>query len=184
MGDSRSDQGESTDESPHENPQTDRIADEHEKHLLRAIELSRMARGHGNTPFGSLLVDAGGAVRLEQENVEITERDCTGHAETALIRAAGKRIDRGTLAGCTLYTSCEPCAMCATAIYWGNVGRVAFAMSAADLGEVIGAARVDPPLTLGIREVFSRTEKRIVVIGPVEAVRRAAIEAHAGFWSG
>ena len=137
---------------------------------------------NGNTPFGSLLVDANGEVVLEQENVEITERDCTGHAETALMRAAGKRFDREFLAGCTLYTSCEPCAMCAAAVYWGNVGRVVYGMAAADLGKLIEADPDNPPLDLPCREVFARTEKPIEVIGPVDAVREPAAEAHEGFW--
>jgi tRNA(Arg) A34 adenosine deaminase TadA len=158
------------------------VALDDEKYLLRAIELSRSAREHGNTPFGSLLVDAHGEIVLEQENVEVTERDCTGHAETALMRNASKRFDPEFLAACTLYTSCEPCAMCAVAIYWGHVNRVVYGMDAEDLATLIGESRDNPPLELPCREVFARTAKPIEVVGPVEAVRDAARKAHADFW--
>ena len=52
----------------------------HEDYLRRAIELSRQARAAGNTPFGAILVDADGEIVMEQGNVELTERRCTGHA--------------------------------------------------------------------------------------------------------
>src|SRR5262249_18404642 len=95
-----------------------------ESHLLAAIELARRAREHGNNPFGALLVDADGNIVLEVENTVVTDRDVTAHAELSLMRQAGARLASDSLAGCTLYASTEPCAMCAGAIYWGNVRRV------------------------------------------------------------
>lgn len=56
----------------------------HEHYLRRCIEISRNARNNGNTPFGAILVDECGKILLEQENIEITEKICTGHAETTL----------------------------------------------------------------------------------------------------
>ena len=97
-------------------------------HLRAAIELSRAARAKGNEPYGALLVDAGGTVLLGGENTQVTDRDCTGHAELNLMRAASRRFDAATLAGCTVYASGEPCPMCAGAIYWGGVGRVVYAL--------------------------------------------------------
>jgi tRNA(Arg) A34 adenosine deaminase TadA len=81
---------------------------DHEFYLTRTIELADRAVKHGNTPFGALLVDHDGNVILEQENIEITENDCTGHAETTLMRKASKLYNKDFLWNCTLYTSVEP----------------------------------------------------------------------------
>jgi tRNA(Arg) A34 adenosine deaminase TadA len=79
-----------------------------DQYLLAAIELAWQARRHGNHPFGSLLLDAGGNVVAEAENTVVTRRDCTGHAETNLMRIASERFSPEFLQGCTLYTSTEP----------------------------------------------------------------------------
>ena len=100
-----------------------------DRHLLACIELAEQAAGRGNFPFAALLVDAEGRVLAQAENTVATEGDCTGHAELNLMRDASRRLDRDLLATCTVYASAEPCAMCAAAIYWGNVRRVVFALS-------------------------------------------------------
>ena len=61
---------------------------EHEYYLKRCIEISKHSRETGNTPFGAILVDAEGNILLEQENVEISSKKCTGHAETQLVERA------------------------------------------------------------------------------------------------
>lgn len=81
-----------------------RVTNETERHLLAAIELARRSRANGNHPFGALLVDADGEVVLEGENTVLTAQDCTGHAETNLIRMASERFDPEFLSRCTLYT--------------------------------------------------------------------------------
>ncbi len=91
------------------------------KFIRLAIAVAQRARAHGNHPFGALLVDENGQILLEAENTVVTANDATGHAETNLIRLASKRYSPDFLAQCTLYTSTEPCAMCAGAIFWGNV---------------------------------------------------------------
>ena len=96
-------------------------------HLERTVALAWEARNRGDHPFGSLLVAADGRV-LEARNSVVTDVDPTGHAETNLVRLAGK-LDRATRITSTLYTSTEPCAMCAGAIYWSGIGRVVFALS-------------------------------------------------------
>lgn len=62
----------------------------HEYYLRRAIEVSKQSRAAGNTPFGALLVDAEGNILMEQQNIEITEHICTGHAETTLAARASQ----------------------------------------------------------------------------------------------
>ena len=84
----------------------------HEYYLRRCIEVSKNARKNGNTPFGAILVDEQGNILLEQENVEITEAICTGHAETTLAAKASHLYSKDFLWKCTLYTTAEPCAMC------------------------------------------------------------------------
>lgn len=101
--------------------------------LRRAIEVSRRSREHGNTPFGAILVDEHKNVVLEQENREVTEHICAGHAETSLMEAASRKFDHDYLWQCTIYTTGEPCAMCSGAIYWANVGRVVYAMTERDI---------------------------------------------------
>jgi tRNA(Arg) A34 adenosine deaminase TadA len=157
------------------------VKDDEERHLLAAIELARQAREHGNHPFGSLLVDAEGNVALEAENTVVTGPDCTGHAETNLMRAASGRFSPGFLQGCTLYTSTEPCAMCSGAIYWGNVRRVVFALSEDDLRAIVGGNPENPTLALPCREVFARGQHQVEVSGPHLVDRARAV--HEGFWS-
>ena len=97
--------------------------------LRRAIEVSRLSREHGNTPFGAILVDEHKNIVLEQENREITEHICTGHAETSLMEAASKIYDHDFLWQCSIYITGEPCAMCAGAILSARIPRVVYGAS-------------------------------------------------------
>ena len=78
--------------------------------------MARRARAGGNHPFGAILVNATGEVLIEVENGFMPERDMTGHAERLLATQASKQFEPKFLAACTLYSSAEPCAMCAGAI--------------------------------------------------------------------
>lgn len=108
------------------------------QHLRTTIEVAQRARDHGNHPFGAILVDENDQVLLEAENTVVTGHDCTGHAETNLMRLASQQFSPEKLAHCTLYTSTEPCVMCAGAIHWGNVRRVVYALSEVGLYEIVG----------------------------------------------
>jgi len=148
--------------------------------LRRAIDLALSAREHGNHPFGALLVSAEGQVLVEAENTVNTASDCTGHAETNLVRGASQLFDRPTLASSTLYTSTEPCAMCAGAIYWSGVGRVVYGLAEERLFQLTGADPANETMRLSCREVFSRGQRVIEVIGPV--LEDEAETVHHGFW--
>ena len=91
---------------------------DHETLLRRAFDLARQSRSRGDHPFGALLADADGTVLMEQGN-GFSEQggDMTAHAERLLASRASRTYSPTFLAGCTLYTSAEPCAMCAGAIY-------------------------------------------------------------------
>lgn len=158
-------------------------AEDHPAQLRRAIAVSRRARDAGNMPFGALLVDPQGAVLAEQPNVEVTERRCTGHAETALAEVASRAYSRDFLRDCTLYTSAEPCAMCSGAIYWAGIGRVVYALSEERLLELTGADERNPTLSLPCRQVFAAGQRPVEVLGPFPEVEDAAAAVHAGFWS-
>ena len=151
------------------------------RHLTRAIELAAAAREHGNHPFGSLLVDGDGAVVLEAENTVVTSRDCTAHAEQNLVREASARLAPEQLEGSTLYTSTEPCAMCAGAIFWSGIGRVVFAVSSATLGEIVQDPTGAWTLAMSCREVFDRGGRTVEVQGPLIEDRARIV--HEGFWN-
>jgi tRNA(Arg) A34 adenosine deaminase TadA len=149
-------------------------------YLLRAIELARTARAHGNHPFGALLVGPAGEVLAEAENSVVTDLDCTAHAELNLIRLASHECDVMALAASTLYASTEPCAMCAGAIHWSGIGRLVYALAEERLYELSAADPADRPLRLPCREVLRRCARPIEILGP--AFEREAEQVHQGFW--
>jgi tRNA(Arg) A34 adenosine deaminase TadA len=151
------------------------------EHLRTAISVAWQARGHGNHPFGAVLVDADNHVILTAENTVITERDCTGHAETNLVRLATQRFSPEQLARSTLYSSTEPCAMCAGAIHWSQIGRVVFALGEIELYAIVGPS--PEHLLLPCREVFAHSQRPVVVLGPAPALDREARAVHEGFWN-
>ncbi len=149
-------------------------------YLRQAIAIAQRSRTNGNHPFGALLVDDQGTVLLEAENTVVTANDCTGHAETNLMRKASRAFSPDTLIHCTLYTSTEPCAMCAGAIHWGKVGRVVFALSEASLYTMIGSHDENETLRLPCRELFACSARPVDVVGPL--IEEEAGVVHEGFW--
>lgn len=107
-----------------------------ERFLRRAFELASEARAAGNGPYGSLLVGPGGDVLAEDRNTIVVDDDITAHPELKLARWAARELDAGTAAGTTMYTSCEPCGMCAGALVWSGIGRVVYGLSTAQLREL------------------------------------------------
>lgn len=98
-----------------------------ERFMRRAIELSRenMEANRGG-PFGAVVVRDGEIVG-EGWNAVTSTNDPTAHAEVMAIREACRSLSTFTLAGCELYTSCEPCPMCLASAYWARVDRILFA---------------------------------------------------------
>src|ERR1700712_596712 len=86
--------------------------------LRRSFEVARRAATHGNHPFGAILVDQHRNVLIEAGNSYMPARDGTAHAERLLATQACTTLDANLLRNTTLYSSAEPCAMCAGAIYW------------------------------------------------------------------
>jgi tRNA(Arg) A34 adenosine deaminase TadA len=153
-----------------------------EAFLRRAIELAREARSDGRHPFGSLIVDAEGKILVESRNNAVRPAgDPTQHAELVACAAAGKLFTESELATCTLYTSTEPCAMCAGAIYWTGIGRVVYALPETGLLAFTGSHEENPTLDLPCREVFARGQRPVVVEGPFLEDEAAVV--HEGFWT-
>ena len=150
------------------------------EHLKTAISVAWRARANGNHPFGAVLVNEHDQVVLQAENTVVTGRDSTGHAETNLVRLATQQFSPEQLADFTLYSSTEPCAMCAGAIYWSQIGRVVFALSEIDLYAIIGPS--PEHLLLPCREVFAHSKRHIEVDGPVPSLEVEARAVHKDFW--
>jgi len=102
------------------------------EYLRRAIVLAteNVLSGMGG-PFGAVIV-RDGAVIGEGANSVTTAYDPTAHGEVNAIRAACRLLGTFTLAGCELYTSCEPCPMCLAASYWARLDAIYYGCSAAD----------------------------------------------------
>ena len=153
---------------------------DHDKFMRRSFAVAQRARTHGNHPFGALLVSATGEVLMEVENGYMPDRDMTGHAERLLATQASKQFDPKFLADCTLYTSAEPCCMCAGAVYWAGIGRVVYGLSEHRLKTLTGNHAENPTLDLPCRTVFAAGQRHVEVIGPLLEDEAAAV--HAGAW--
>jgi tRNA(Arg) A34 adenosine deaminase TadA len=152
-----------------------------ETHLRRAFEVARRAQEHGNHPFGAILVGPDGDVLIEQENGYLPGHDMTGHAERLLATAASKKYRPQRLARCTMYTSAEPCAMCAGAVYWAGIGRLVYGLSEKRLKEITGNHAENPTLDLPCRTVFAAGQRQVEVVRPL--IEDEAAELHKGFWN-
>jgi tRNA(Arg) A34 adenosine deaminase TadA len=153
--------------------------DEH--FLRRSFEVARRALTHGNHPFGAILVDGSQSVLLEAENGYMPSRDGTAHAERLLATQACTTLSPEVLKGATLYSSAEPCAMCAGAIYWAGIGRLVYGLSEHRLRGVTGNHPENPTLDLPCREVFESGQRPTEVLGPLLEDEAEAL--HEGVWN-
>ncbi len=108
------------------------MSDTHAPFLRAAIAAAAQAVKNGNHPFGAVLV-VDGTIRVTAENAVGTTHDNTQHAELRLVQAAASLCSRPEMARAVLYTSTEPCAMCAAAIYWAGVRTVVYSCRATTL---------------------------------------------------
>lgn len=102
-----------------------------ESWLSQAVALASANVADGGGPFGALVVRAGVVIGTGQNRVT-RDNDPTAHAEVMAIRAACRSIEHFSLAGSTVYTSCEPCPLCLAACLWARVDRVVFAADRTD----------------------------------------------------
>lgn len=150
--------------------------------LRAAFEVARKSREGGDHPFGSILADDGGNILMEQGNGYTSEGgDRTAHAERILASRAAKSYDVEFLQQCTLYTSAEPCAMCAGAIYWAGIGRVVFGQTEKDLKAQTGDHTENPTLDLPCHVVFAAGQRSTEIVGPLLSDEAAKLQEE--FWT-
>ena len=103
--------------------------------MKRAIELSIKSVSNGTGPFGAVLVKDNQII-AEGFNTVTTNNDPTSHAEIVAIRIACKELSNFSLEGCDLYTTCEPCPMCLSAIYWARISKIYYANTRIDAQKI------------------------------------------------
>ena len=148
------------------------------RHLRRANAIAARAVAMGHHPFGAILVGPDHeTVLLEQGNVSTVN-----HAEAVLARAADMNFTPAHLWTCTLYTTVEPCAMCAATQYWANIGRLVYGMDERRLLALTGDNAENPTMDVPARYIFAHSQKAIQVTGPVAEVEEEIAALHRGFW--
>ena len=103
--------------------------------MRKAIRLSIDNAKKGGGPFGAVIVRNGKIISTGVNNVT-SKIDPTAHAEIEAIRNASKKLKNFSLKGCELYTSCEPCPMCLSAVYWSNLDRIYFGNTKKDAAKI------------------------------------------------
>ena len=98
---------------------------ENEKYMKLAIAKAKEGVDKGQSPFGACIVKNNTVLSLEHNTV-FQNTDITAHAEIQAIREACRKLDTIDLSGCDIYSTCEPCPMCFSAIHWARINRVYF----------------------------------------------------------
>ena len=129
--------------------------------LRRAITLAQQARARGADPFGALLV-VNGCIVQEAMDESVAASDPTWHAELSAISTYCRTHRRFALDGYTLYTSTEPCPMCAGAIHWARISRVVFSVSQAMLQTLSGGSPKG-----SCAEILNSGRRRVEIVGPL-----------------
>jgi len=100
------------------------------KNIIQAIKIAeRNVKKNLGGPFGTVIVKNGRIVSVAANSVA-RKNDPTAHAEIEAIRKASKKLKSFDLSGCEIYSSCEPCPMCLSAIYWSNIKKIYYAATA------------------------------------------------------
>jgi len=87
-------------------------------------------------PFGAIIINEQGEIISTGNNRVLIDNDPTAHAEIVAIRRASEKLNTYDLSNCILYTSCEPCPMCLSAIIWANIKQVYYACTKEDAGKI------------------------------------------------
>ena len=142
--------------------------DNNSKFILRAIELSIESAKTVGGPFGSIIVKDNQIIS-EGSNQVTSTNDPTAHGEIVAIREACKKLNTFNLAGCDLYSSCEPCPMCLSAIYWSHIDKIFYANTRDD------AKNIDFDDSLIYQEI--NKDKKDRKIQMIQMHREEALEA-------
>ena len=136
--------------------------------MKRAIELSIESVNRGGGPFGSIIVKDNNIVAEGSNKVTLTN-DPTAHGEIVAIREACKKLNNFSLNDCELYSTCEPCPMCLSAIYWARIDKIYYANTRKD------AQKIDFDDSLIYSEFSKNIDKR--KIPTVQIMRNEALKA-------
>ena len=116
-------------------PEIKDFSEEDREFMQMAIDLSIANIDEGGGPFGAVIV-RGGQLIAAGANRVVPNNDPTAHAEVVAIRNACKELKTFDLSGCTVYTSCEPCPMCLSALYWAGIKRICYANTKRDAAAI------------------------------------------------
>ena len=105
------------------------------KFMSRAIALSIESVNNGTGPFGAVIVK-NEKIIAEGSNKVTSTNDPTAHGEIVAIREACKQLNNFSLSGCELYSSCEPCPLCLSAIYWARINKIYYANTSEDARKI------------------------------------------------
>jgi tRNA(Arg) A34 adenosine deaminase TadA len=148
-------------------------------HLRHANRVAAAAMAQGSHPFGAILVAPDNeTVLMEQGNI-----NTVNHAESTLARLAAEQFESDFLWECTLYTTAEPCAMCAGTQYWANIGKLVYGISERQLLAYTGSHDENPTMDVPCRTIFEHSQKAIQVWGPIEEVAAEIGALHQTFWN-
>ena len=136
--------------------------------MKRAIELSIKSVNNGGGPFGSVIVK-GDKIIAEGSNKVTSNNDPTAHGEIVAIREACKKLNNFSLNGCELYSTCEPCPMCLSAIYWARIDKIYYANTRED------ARKIDFDDSLIYTELQKNIDKRKIPM--IQKIRNEALKA-------
>ena len=103
--------------------------------MQMAIDLSIENIEHGGGPFGAIIVKDGKVIAVGSNRV-VPNNDPKAHAEISAIREACRKLKTFKLDGCTIYSSCEPCPMCLSAIYWSRISRLCYGNTKTDAAKI------------------------------------------------
>ena len=132
----------------------------HEEYMRKAIGLSRQSMNSAGGPFGAVIVKDGRIIGEGMNRVTV-DNDPSAHAEVVAIRQACKTVDDYSLKGAVIYSSCEPCPMCLSAIYWARLDAVYFGNTQDD------AAKIDFDDAFLYEQVSLPHESRSIPIKPL-----------------
>ena len=131
--------------------------------------MAREAAAHGHHPFGAVLVGPDDLILMRQGNI-----DTVRHAEIELARRAAAAYPADFLWTCTLVSTCEPCAMCAGALYWANIGRLVYGYEEAKLLAVTGNHPANPTMSLAARTSSAPARSQSRSTAPSPRSRRSS----------
>jgi len=159
------------------------IAEPDAGRLRHAFALAAKARARGDRPFSAVIVGADGTILAEGMSTQGAGGGGTlAHSEMNACQAViGAGVERAVLRRATIYSSGEPCAMCAAAIFYTGIGRVVYGLSAAAILHLRNAQPHTAGLSLSCRAVLQSAAEPVEVVGPFLEAEGAV--PHEGYWA-